>query len=109
MDRRRRLYYTVNGDESAPDWSEISLNISGLATVDALAFCDTVATVGYVAAMDATNGHVLRTTDAGASWENTSLTELPTNTGLNALATSGANYVVAGGINSTDGMAAIAS
>lgn len=90
-------------------WTEKVLGVTPT-TVNDIAFCDELDSVGAVA-YTATGpvGGVLYTSDGGELWENEHCTDLPTCQGVAALAWGGPNYLVAAGdSNGTDGFAAIA-
>ncbi len=104
------LYFTDDGGKT---WLTVPLGLT-VAAVRAVVFARDLRAVGYVGVVTATpTAHVLRTTDYGAEWEIYSLSGFNTaNHGLGALASSGPNFVVAGGLVTTvggDGFLAIAS
>ena len=105
-----KLYYT---DDGAASWLEVPLGVTGLTAVKALAFAPDLRAVGYVGVQTGSTTQVLRTTDYGAEWETVSLRGYATNNeAVNALAVSGPNFVVAGGLVSAtpgDGFLAVAT
>lgn len=104
-----KLYYT---DDGAKTWLEVPLGVTGLTAVRAVAFAPDLRAVGYAGVVTGTTSQVLRTTDYGAEWETLSLRGYNTaNEAVNALAVSGPNLVVAGGLVSAtpgDGFLALA-
>lgn len=98
------LYYSL--DEGA-SWVDKNLGVASLTTVNAIAFSVDLGATGFVGYTTSTAGGVLRTTDYGATWEASSISGVPTNTGIKAVAMGGANYAVIAGTATSDGVAAI--
>lgn len=105
-----KLYYT---DDGAASWLEVPLGVTGLTAVRAVVFAPDLRAVGYAGVVTGTTSQVLRTTDYGAEWETLSLSGYNTaNEAVNALAVSGPNLLVAGGLVSAtpgDGFMALAT
>lgn len=98
------LYYTLDGGSS---WVAMNLSIASLTSVNAITFSVDLGATGFIGYKTSTGGGVLRTTDYGATWEATSISGVPTNTGIAAVAMGGANYAVIAGAATADGVAAI--
>jgi photosystem II stability/assembly factor-like uncharacterized protein len=101
------LYYSKNRMAA---WATSAFAGAGTGSVERIVFDDELRSVGYMAHTNGTPaGRVFRTTDGGTTWELYSLSNLPSNVQVTALATKGPNLVLAGGLVSAGGAGFIAA
>jgi photosystem II stability/assembly factor-like uncharacterized protein len=101
------LYWSKN---RLAAWSTSSFDGAGAGSVDRVVFDDDLRSVGYISHTTAAPvGKVFRTTDGGTSWELYSISNLPANVQVKALATKGPNLVLVGGEVTAGGAGFIAA
>jgi hypothetical protein len=101
------LYYSKNRGSV---WATSVFEGAGSGSVETIVFDNELQSVGYMAhTTGAPAGRVFRTTNGGTSWELQSMSNLPANVQVTALATKGPNLVLAGGLVSAGGAGFIAA